>query len=141
MLDQRYVVLVVEDDEEMNALEREFLEVHGVDTVAAYSGTQAIDACDGRAVDAVLLDVMLPEKDGFETCRQIRQRAGPALPIVMLTALDAEDYCRRGLEVGADAYFTKPFDPAAVIEKIFELLRRNGRGLQAGGGGEGPGLD
>lgn len=141
MLDQRYLVLVVEDDEEMNALEREFLEVCGMDTVAAYSGTQAIDACDSRSVDAVLLDVMLPEKDGFETCRQIRERAGRALPIVMLTALDAEDYCRRGLDVGADAYFTKPFDPDAVTGKILELLRRNGRGLQAGGGSEGPALD
>jgi two-component system response regulator CpxR len=129
----RYRILVVEDDEEMNALEREFLEVYGLDTLAAYDGIQALDVCDSSGVDAVLLDVMLPEKDGFETCRQLRERAGRGLAIVMLTALAGEEFSRRGMEAGADAYFTKPFDPDEVAEKILQLLGRPGGGAQIDG--------
>jgi len=122
---QKNLVLVVEDDEEMNSLERELLEVHGLDTLAAFSGMEALEAYDALIVDAVLLDLMLPKMDGFETCVKLRQRAGQLLPIVMLTALDSEDCRRRGLEVGADAYFTKPFDPGEVVVKIRELLDRS----------------
>ncbi len=118
----RFVVLVVEDDEDMNALQREFLEVHGIETVPAYDGRQAMEVFDREAFDAVLLDVMLPEQDGFETCRQLRRRAGERLPIVMVTALTGEEYGRTGSEAGADAYFTKPFDPDAVVGKILQLL-------------------
>jgi len=122
---QRFKVLVVEDDEEMNALQREFLEVHGLETFPAYDGCQALEACELEPIDAVLLDVMLPKKDGFETCRLLRLRAGKELPIVMLTALEGEEFFRRGTEAGANAYFTKPFDPVEVVEKILELLAQD----------------
>ena len=65
----RPLVMVVEDDVEMNELEREFLELYGLDAVAAYTGMQAIQICQERKADAVLLDLMLPEMDGFEACR------------------------------------------------------------------------
>jgi len=126
MVPNRFLVMVVEDDEEMNALEREFLEIHGLRTIPAYDGLQAVDAFARRPCDAILLDVMLPQKDGFETCRELRRQAGMKLPIVMLTALDGSEYCRQGVDAGADAYFTKPFDPDEVVRTLLDLLDRNG---------------
>jgi len=117
--------MVVEDDSEMNELQRELLEVHGLDGVAAYSGAQALSLADRHHADAVLLDVMLPEMDGFETCRRLRKRTGPEVPIVMITALDSEDCRRRGFDAGADAYFVKPFDPDEVISTLRTLLAGN----------------
>jgi DNA-binding response OmpR family regulator len=125
-LPNRFLVMVVEDDEEMNALEREFLEIHGLQTIPAYDGLQAMDAFARRPCDAVLLDVMLPQMDGFATCRELRRQAGLKIPIVILTALDGCDCCRKGAEAGADAYFTKPFDPDEVVRKLLELLDRDG---------------
>jgi DNA-binding response OmpR family regulator len=119
------LILVVEDDMEMNELQRELLSLHGMDSVPAYSGRQAIELAEQHCVDAVLLDVMLPEMDGFETCRQLRQRPnGQSLPIIMLTALDSEDCRQRGFACGADAYFVKPFDPDEVVQKLQSLIER-----------------
>ena len=116
------VVMVVEDDVEMNELQRELLAVHGLDAVAAYTGIEALEVCRRCNADAVLLDVMLPEMDGFETCRRLR-RHGPHMPIVIVTALDSDDCRERGLAAGADAYFSKPFDPSEVIETLQRLLK------------------
>lgn len=121
----RPVIMVVEDDVEMNQLERELLGLHGMDSVAAYTGTQAVEASERQSADAVLLDVMLPEMDGFETCCQLRKRPGARIPIVIVSALDSEDCRRRGYEVGADAYFTKPFDPDEVIHTIQLLIEKS----------------
>ncbi len=118
----RPVVMVVEDDVEMNELERELLSLAGMDAVAAHTGSEAVALCERECVDAVLLDVMLPEMDGLEACRQLRVQSGSQLPIVMLTALDSEDCRQRGYEAGADAYFTKPFDPDEVIAALQKLI-------------------
>jgi len=121
------LVVVVEDDVEMNQLQRELLELNGMDTVAAYDGAEALRLAAAGGVDAVLLDLMLPEMDGFETCRRLRQRQGASLPVVVVTALDREDCRRVGREVAADAYFRKPFDPDAVVAALRRLIRdRNG---------------
>jgi len=130
---KRPIVMVVEDDSEMNELQRELLEVHGLEGVAAYTGAEALSLADRHDADAVLLDVMLPEMDGFETCRRIRKRAGPRVPIVMVTALDSEDCRRRGLDAGADAYFVKPFDPDEVISTLRMLLAGHGDNSEAEG--------
>jgi DNA-binding response OmpR family regulator len=74
----------------------------------------------------VLLDLMLPEIDGFETCRRLRTRNTRPLPIVVITALDSDDCRRRSFEAGADAFFTKPFDPDEVIRTIHMLLEAKG---------------
>lgn len=126
-MNPRPVVMVVEDDEEMNELQRELLAVHGLDAVAAYTGTQALQVARESRADAVLLDLMLPEMDGFETCRRLRQSDGDSLPIVILTALDTEDCRRRGQEAGADAFFVKPFDPDQIIAALRSLLDRRPR--------------
>ena len=125
---ERPVVLVVEDDLEMNQLQCELLDVHGFDSLAAYTGAEALEMCDRETADAVLLDLMLPEIDGYETCRRLRSRsATDRLPIVMITAMDSEDCRQKGLEAGADAYFTKPFDPDQVISTLAVLIGTNGR--------------
>jgi DNA-binding response OmpR family regulator len=118
----RPLVLVVEDDVELNQLERDLLDVHGLDSVAAYTGAQAVELCGNRHADAILLDIMLPEMDGFEALRRLRTADGRRIPVVILSALDSEDCRRRGFEVGADAYFAKPFDPDEVIQALLNLI-------------------
>ncbi len=120
----RPVVLVVEDDVEMNELQRELLCVHGMDSLAAYDGCEALDILERKQPDAVLLDLMLPRMDGIETCTLLRESKGARLPVVMITALDSEDMRRRGYEAGADAYFAKPFDPDEVIGAIQMLIEQ-----------------
>jgi len=125
---ERPVVLVVEDDLEMNQLQCELLDVHGFDSLAAYTGAEALELYDEKTADAVLLDLMLPEIDGYETCRRLKsQAATDRLPIVMITAMDSEDCRQKGLEAGADAYFTKPFDPDQVISTLAMLIGTNDR--------------
>jgi DNA-binding response OmpR family regulator len=130
--DSRPVVLVVEDDVEMNELQREFLAVNGLDSVAAYTGREALEAYQRQSADAVLLDVMLPELDGYETCRRIRAINHGRVPIILVTALDSDECRRRGYDAGADAYFTKPFNPDEVVFTIQKLIEEasggNGRG-------------
>jgi len=120
------LIMVVEDDSEMNALECELLEAYGLRSVPAYTGVQALSVADLSRADAVLLDVMLPEMDGFETCRRLRSQSGAALPIVMVTALDTDDCRQRGFDAGADAYFTKPFDPDQIVSTLRMLMHQHG---------------
>ena len=119
----RPVVMVVEDDVEMNQLERELLDVYGLDSVPAYTGNEALEVFQRSHADAVLLDLMLPEMDGFETCRRLRSLNGDRPVVIIVSALDSEDSRRRGFECGADAYFAKPFDPDEVIQTLQSLLK------------------
>lgn len=118
----KLLVLVVEDDMDMNELQRELLAVHGFDSIPAYSGKEALEILERSGADAVILDLMLPEMDGFETCRRLRNRNCGRLVIVMVTALDSEDCRQQGFDAGADAYFTKPFDPDEVISTLRMLI-------------------
>jgi len=120
------VVMIVEDDREMNQLQQELLAVHGLDSVAAYDGAEALEVCCKCDADAVMLDLMLPRMDGFETCRKLRQGPHPNIPIVIVTALDNNECRQEGLAAGADAYFSKPFDPDEVISKLRQLLDKAG---------------
>jgi two-component system, OmpR family, phosphate regulon response regulator OmpR len=121
----RPVVMVVEDDVELNELEREFLALNGLSSVPAYSGAEALEVFNRCKADAILLDVMLPEMDGFETCRRLRNSASRHTPIVILTALDAEDCRTLGFQAGADAYFSKPFNPNEVVETLLNLINQS----------------
>ena len=127
----RPVVLVVEDDKEMNQLECELLQIHGMETVQAYSGTEAIDVAARCHTDAVLLDMMLPEMDGFECCRNLRRCNCIDIPIIIISALDSEETRQQGLDAGADAFFTKPFDPFEVVDAVRMLIDKANR--SAGG--------
>lgn len=127
-MEDRPVVIVVEDDVEMNDLERQFLDLYGLRSLPAYTGPEALEVCGDCHPDAVLLDLMLPEMDGFETCRRLRQcgNGSRRMPIVIVTALDTDDCRRRGFEAGADAYFSKPFDPDEVAQTLRILIERSG---------------
>jgi two-component system, OmpR family, response regulator len=116
-------VLVVEDDVKMAAAIRRGLRFEGVVVDLATGGEEAIRRIGATEYDAVLLDVMLPDIDGFETCRRLR-RQGVWVPILMLTARDAVEDRVRGLDTGADDYLTKPFSLAELLARLRALARR-----------------
>jgi two-component system OmpR family response regulator len=116
-------VLVVEDDVRMAAALRRGLRVEGIVTDVANNGSEALQMVRSAEFDAVVLDVMLPDIDGFETCRRLRAEHMWA-PIIMLTARDSVHDRVRGLDQGADDYLTKPFSLAELLARLRALSRR-----------------
>jgi DNA-binding response OmpR family regulator len=116
-------VLVVDDAENIVELLRLYLEQAGYATIAAADGPAAIDLHRRHRPDLVVLDVMLPGLDGFEVCRAIRREADT--PILMLTARSDDVDAIVGLELGADDYVTKPFNPRALVARVKAILRRS----------------
>jgi two-component system, OmpR family, response regulator len=116
-------VLVVEDDVRMAAAIRRGLRYEGIVVDLAAGGEEAIRLVGATEYDAVLLDVMLPDLDGFEACRRLR-RQGAWVPVLMLTARDAVEDRVRGLDGGADDYLTKPFSLAELLARLRALVRR-----------------
>jgi two-component system OmpR family response regulator len=116
-------VLVVEDTVKMATLLRRGLTEEGYAVDVASTGTDAIWLATENAFDAIVLDVMLPDTDGFEVCRQLRQ-AGRWAPLLMLTARDDVSDRVRGLDVGADDYLTKPFAFQELFARLRSLVRR-----------------
>jgi two-component system, OmpR family, response regulator len=119
----RVRVLVVEDDTRMAAAIRRGLRFEGLVVDVAGGGEEALRMIGPTEYDAVVLDVMLPDVDGFETCRRLRAR-GDWLPVLMLTARDAVEDRVRGLDGGADDYLTKPFSLAELVARLRALVRR-----------------
>jgi DNA-binding response OmpR family regulator len=115
-------ILVVDDEERMVRFIRLNLEHDGFQVVQAFRGMQALDEIRKEMPDLVLLDVMMPDIDGFETLKLIRE--GSAVPVIMLTAKGEEDDRVRGLELGADDYITKPFSPRELVSRVKAVLRR-----------------
>jgi two-component system, OmpR family, response regulator len=116
-------VLVVEDDVRMAAAIRRGLRFEGLVVDLAGEGGQALRMVGATEYDAVVLDVMLPDIDGFETCRRLRAQ-GLWVPVLMLTARDAVEDRVRGLDGGADDYLTKPFSLAELVARLRALARR-----------------
>jgi two-component system OmpR family response regulator len=116
-------VLVVEDDVRMAAALRRGLHAEGIVADVAVDGDEAVRRIRAGAFDAVVLDVMLPDIDGFETCRRLRA-CGAWTPVIMLTARDAVEDRVRGLDSGADDYLTKPFSLAELLARLRALVRR-----------------
>lgn len=116
-------ILVVEDEESLLMLERILLSSKGYSVTGVMDGKSAIEEIAANRPDLVILDIMLPEMDGFEVCRQIKDNPETnAIPVVMLTAKKSNQDVTRGMQVGADAYITKPFKSAKVIEVIEGLI-------------------
>ena len=115
-------VLLIEDEESIASLVRAYLERDGYKVVWARSGGDGLAELPRHAVRMVVLDIGLPDIDGFEVCRQIRGRS--SVPILMLTARDDEIDRVAGLEVGADDYVGKPFSPRELVARIKAILRR-----------------
>jgi DNA-binding response OmpR family regulator len=114
--------LLVEDEESIASLVRSYLERDGFTVVHAETGGAALDALEQRPVRIVVLDVGLPDMDGFEVCRRVR--AASRVPVLMLTARDEEIDRVSGLELGADDYVTKPFSPRELLARVKAVLRR-----------------
>lgn len=116
-------VLVVEDDETLRVVLRDNLEEEDYAVVEAADGAAALAAVKRAAFDVIVLDIMLPDANGYDLCRAMRQ-AGVAARILMLTARTLEDDLVRGLDAGADDYVTKPYRLGELLARIRALLRR-----------------
>ena len=122
-------LLIIDDDARLAALVSDYLSAAGFSVERRLTGRDGLAALERGEFDAVILDIMLPDIDGFEVCRQIRMRADT--PILMLTARGEETDRIVGLELGADDYLPKPFSPRELQARLRAILRR-GRATQRG---------
>ena len=120
-------ILVVDDDREIRDLLARFLRKHGFRVDSAADGREMWRQLDNGRFDLVVLDLMLPGEDGLSLCRRLRAQAGPATPVIMLTAIGEEMDRIIGLEMGADDYLAKPFNPRELLARIRAVLRRSGQ--------------
>jgi two-component system KDP operon response regulator KdpE len=119
---RKFRILVVDDERRMVGFIRLNLEQDGFEVVEAYNGTEALERLRDSLPDLILLDVMMPDIDGFEVLRTIREVS--QVPVIMLTAKGEEDDKVKGLELGADDYITKPFSPRELVSRVRAVLRR-----------------
>lgn len=117
-----FKILVVEDDKDIQELIQEFLKAQNYEVDTADDGVQGVSLFQKNTYDLVLLDVMLPNLDGYSACKMIRNRSN--VPIIMLTALGEEKDHIKGFELGVDDYITKPFSFSIFIKRVEAVLRR-----------------
>lgn len=122
MIMKSYKILVVDDEIDIADFIGDYLTGEGYEVIKAYDGTNALDKIQQERPDLVILDVRLPGMDGFEVCKQIR--AESAIPVLMVTAKDRDVDKIVGLEIGADDYIPKPFNPRELIARVKAILRR-----------------
>ena len=115
-------ILVVDDEARYQRLLDANLRTDGYDVVTASNGVEAIEVFSAQPIDLILLDVMMPEMDGFDTCQRVREYSN--VPIIMLTAKGDEKDRVRGLDLGADDYLTKPFSATELLARVRAVLRR-----------------
>ncbi len=116
------LALLVEDDERLARFTGEFLTQHGVDVTRVADGEDALRQARVRSYDVIILDLMLPRRDGLDVCRELRAKS--AVPILVVTARTDEADRVLGLELGADDYLTKPFSPRELLARVRALVRR-----------------
>jgi len=116
-------ILVVDDEKPIVEILKYNLEKEGYRVATAFDGDEAINKAEAENPDLIILDIMLPKKDGFSVCREIRSRRD--VPIIMLTAKEMEMDKVHGLELGADDYVTKPFSAREVTARVKAILRRS----------------
>jgi DNA-binding response OmpR family regulator len=133
MVDETFknrLILVVDDEERMARFIHLNLEHDGFQVIEAYRGMDAFQSIRDKMPDLVILDVMLPDLDGFEVLKMVREIS--SIPVIMLTAKSEEDDRVHGLELGADDYITKPFSPRELVSRVKAVLRRvEGGGISA----------
>ncbi len=118
-------ILIIEDDEDIAFIEKDYLEVSGYDVTVEVNGTKGFQKAQDEDYDLILLDIMLPGMDGFEICRKLRDKID--IPIVMVTAKRTDIDKIRGLGFGADAYIEKPFSPSVLVAKVKAQLAQYDR--------------
>jgi len=120
-------ILIVDDEPSLIVALQFLMEQNGYETIAALSGEEAMEAIAKHHPDLVLLDIMLPVVDGFEVCQRVRENQDwKDIRIVLLTALGSEAHVTKGLDLGADAYVTKPFSNTDLVAQVKELLACRG---------------
>lgn len=120
--EKRHLILVVDDETRISRMIRMNLEHDGYEVIEAQSGQEALDQVRSRMPSLVILDVMMPGLDGYETLSILREIS--QVPVIMLTAKGEEEDRIRGLELGADDYVTKPFSPRELMSRVKAVLRR-----------------
>lgn len=115
-------ILIVEDEEEIAMLEKDYLEINGFETQVETDGEKAVELALTGTFDLILLDLMLPGKNGYDICREIRNKID--IPILMVTARTESIDKVLGLGIGADDYIAKPFDPAELVARVKSHLSR-----------------
>ncbi|SFI34667.1 MULTISPECIES: response regulator transcription factor [unclassified Bacillus (in: firmicutes)] len=115
-------VLLVEDERRLREIVCDYFRNEGFEVIEAEDGKQALELFADHTVDLIILDIMLPEIDGWSVCRRVRKES--AVPIIMLTARSDEDDTLLGFELGADEYVTKPFSPKILVARAKTLLKR-----------------
>lgn len=121
-MNRKKKILIVDDDTNICELLRLYIDKDGFDTAIANTGTQALKLFEQEKPDLIMLDIMLPELDGWQVCREIRKTS--QVPIIMLTAKGEVFDKILGLELGADDYVVKPFEAKEVVARIHAVLRR-----------------
>ena len=129
--DQIPQVLVVDDELNIRELVQVALKFHGCSVTTAATGKDALRQADADRPDLIVLDVMLPDLDGFEVCRRLRA-AGNEVPVIFLTARDTSSDTVTGLALGGDDYVTKPFSVEALVARVRAVLRRASRSAHGG---------
>lgn len=119
-------ILVVDDDPDIARFVEVNLRSAGYDVAVAADGEEALEKAGELRPDLVLLDVMMPRRDGYEVCQQLRGSGWTDLKIVMLTAKGREAEVTKGLALGADAYVTKPFSTSELVDTVTRLLTGGG---------------
>jgi two-component system, OmpR family, response regulator RegX3 len=119
---RKHTVLVADDEPKIVDVLSLYLEKAGYEVICAYSGSEALKVCDEKQPSLVVLDLMLPDVPGEEVCSILRTRS--TVPILMLTAKHKDQDRLRGLQIGADDYVTKPFNPNEVVARVGAILRR-----------------
>lgn len=116
-------IMVVEDDIDLSELIRMYLIPEGWEIETFHTGKKAVESFNRNHCDLILLDLLLPDINGFEICKQIREKS--TIPIIMLTALEDSIHKVQGLNMGADDYIIKPFEPTELVARIKSNLRRS----------------
>ena len=115
-------ILIIDDDVQLTELVDEFLSTKKYEVIAKYTPNEGLDYLDKHNADLIILDIMLPEMDGFQVLRKIREKL--SIPVIMLTARGEVTDRIVGLELGADDYLPKPFEPRELLARIQSILRR-----------------
>ena len=124
-MDKTDTILIVDDDPEIRRLLEDYLARNGFAAIAVRGGREMWQALERHAVDLIVLDLMLPDSDGLTLCRDLRAKPGkPNLPVLMLTARGEDADRIVGIEMGADDYLVKPFNPRELLARIKSILRR-----------------
>ncbi len=131
---RRDTILIVDDDAEISELLQDYLERNGYRSIAVADGASMFAMLDREQIDIIILDVMLPGNDGLTLCRDLRTRSD--VPVIMLTARGEDTDRIIGLEMGADDYVPKPFNPRELLARIKVILRRARGAIRVQSGGE-----